>query len=1011
MPLDFNRNNSTIIGFSTILSFITRTSKDHKLLILIFGIILMFLFSLSFMIPSKAIVDVELMAEPNTVFKIYWDKKNGISEGYSEDKSSGIRTKKNKTSYKFRIDDLGTISTLRIDPSKTKAKIVIKTLYIEQIGYKPLKLSSIADFKQLTPLNHIKKIAYENKGISIISSGIDPQLEVNINPKFSFFKYYKDVLIACFVTVKKKRELLSIEFVSLAVLIADILIIFSLSSTLLMFFKPNISTFGEISVALGLIALGIIVSTIMILGAIFLLSWKTLFILHILLWIALQLVYVKSNYRLIVSTAFDNMRFILSSLLSPIRKVLVPRYYGPLYILNSLLLIVILFLLLYYFIPAAFTLPLNFDANDYRLSRIGYWLQEGHIWQFETNDIRQRILAINYDLVMLWIISFFSKGYPLVHLASFFGGLIACVAIYAFCKAIGFSMHWRLIAVLFWLGIPNSATQMLTSQSDLFTTGCLAGGIFFLYKALTVNRFYYYGLSGLGIGLAVGAKGTVFFWGPGLLFLYLFMVIAYRQTWKTFIQEMAIFVLILFTFGGFSYIQNFYYYDTPFGSVRKIKSIKKSKPSLDKSKPGKPKLSTYAVDTLKAKAYFWQIFEPSSNLPIIHSATNPLFVAVEGNLKKDFKTVKSSFVGRFDQGTRWIRAFRLNEDYLSFGLVSFSFLFIGGIFAFYIMLRHRDSLSIHISIMFISVLLYFIFYCHIADWTLHRYRYAVLVTPFIAVIATFFLSQLFTVKVNFINFIIIPIVSSVILYQAYMSFYIASNSLNHGWKSFISPSQTVNYINYWRDAEHLIKKFREKNNRLGLFLGKGSWSSLFFRQGPNINSKYIFSKRSLDINHQFFDEQQIDALITKRLSSVNVKDNFNVYRSAGDNLHALVRVSSRDELEPWAVTKNIWRDGWTTVKGSFPIGNWFKKQIGLFVINPSPLTRTVVLSTSLETKKRILPPHQRNREKITLQVKQYDKIKWKISPAFKSWKFLKTDDKRRLGIKMKIQRYQEEESN
>ena len=138
-----------------------------------------------------------------------------------------------------------------------------------------------------------------------------------------------------------------------------------------------------------------------------------------------------------------------------------------------LLLTVIVMIFALYLVPAIFSLPLNYDSNNYRLTRVGYWLQQSSILHYPTLDKRQLFMAVNGELMMLWIISFFKNGFPLIHLVQFLGAMLASVSTYSIGRFIGYSRIWSLISVIFFLGIPVAASQIATSQTDLFTTGCL----------------------------------------------------------------------------------------------------------------------------------------------------------------------------------------------------------------------------------------------------------------------------------------------------------------------------------------------------------------------------------------------------------------------------------------------------------------------------------------------------------------------------------------------------------
>ena len=160
---------------------------------------------------------------------------------------------------------------------------------------------------------------------------------------------------------------------------------------------------------------------------------------------------------------------------------------------------------------------MNFDSNTYRLPRIAYWLQQGNLFAFPTNDPKMNYTGHNADLVMLWIIAFADQGYRHAALAQWFGGLIAAFAIYETGRLLRFEIELRLAAVLFFCGLPTIATQFISTQFDLFTAGFLAATLTFVLGAFRSGQVRLFALAGIAFGIALGAKATVLFFLPACL--------------------------------------------------------------------------------------------------------------------------------------------------------------------------------------------------------------------------------------------------------------------------------------------------------------------------------------------------------------------------------------------------------------------------------------------------------------------------------------------------------------
>lgn len=153
-------------------------------------------------LENKSLVAIELETDSNSIFQIFWAGKdsNGSIQQYTEKQSFPFHIYQNKNNYHFLIPDLTSILRLRIDPLKEPSKITIKRISITQMGYKPIILDTVADFKRLAPLRDIKDMHNTRDGLVIRSSGIDPQLEFYVDPQKAYFVYVIGIM-ASFIIV------------------------------------------------------------------------------------------------------------------------------------------------------------------------------------------------------------------------------------------------------------------------------------------------------------------------------------------------------------------------------------------------------------------------------------------------------------------------------------------------------------------------------------------------------------------------------------------------------------------------------------------------------------------------------------------------------------------------------------------------------------------------------------------------------------------------------------------
>jgi hypothetical protein len=653
---------------------------------------------------------------------------------------------------------------------------------------------------------------------------------------------------------------------------------------------------------------------------------------------------------------------------------------------ETLMLLIIAVILTAHLIPAIFSLPLNYDANTYRLGRIGYWLQEGSIGHFDTYDRRQLFMAINCDLVMLWLTSFFHTGYPLVHLAQWFGGVLACAATYAMARTIGFTRLWALAGSLFLLGIPNAATMLLTAQSDLFTTGCLAAGLYFLMRALADTKPLSYAFSGKGIGLAVGAKGTVFYWGPGLLFWFCGQLLLQRPRWRPLLGGLLLCGAVATAVGGFNYFQNIATFGHPLAPPKRVKYLHQDTDGLT------PERSS----NLRFSLYLWQLFEPGSNLPLIHPMSGAALEFFEERILEKLVGVKDKVTLRFDDARRWVREWRYSEDYLSFGSVTMGMVLLGGATATLGLFRARQrTVSLQIFLMCSSVALFALYFSYVRAWSIHQYRYAVLLTPFLGIIGVFFSQRIGRITGALL-------LALLLAYQACFSLTIAVNGLSHGWRTLVNLPSAPNYRFYWREPTDFMTYFEGRRRHIALVINNLSrWVAPLFRRPTNhrISMYTVDQLKSFQTVPAFLEATGNDLLITDMRLEDERFGRVNFYLSADRKYFGFEKLAEGVAARPAFYQLDVYRDGWTTLTPKFKLWNWPRDTFEIRLRNPTNLRRTVHIYSSMEEKTLYFPAGMSTFKTISIRVRpENDAVQMQIAPPFVPRRSSVSQDSRQLGL-------------
>jgi hypothetical protein len=135
-------------------------------------------------IPTK--VNIEIASDVEGIFQIFWKEKG---RGYSEKRSVSIPIQSLTQNLSFKIADLRRVDSIRIDPIKRPADITISKIVIKHLWFEPIRINSIDAFRRLKTLNHIGNMMIRSTGINLSAIGIDPQIEVDLEPKPRYAMY------------------------------------------------------------------------------------------------------------------------------------------------------------------------------------------------------------------------------------------------------------------------------------------------------------------------------------------------------------------------------------------------------------------------------------------------------------------------------------------------------------------------------------------------------------------------------------------------------------------------------------------------------------------------------------------------------------------------------------------------------------------------------------------------------------------------------------------------------
>jgi hypothetical protein len=517
---------------------------------------------------------------------------------------------------------------------------------------------------------------------------------------------------------------------------------------------------------------------------------------------------------------------------------------------------VLLFWLGLFLVTAVLAEPQVHDSLSYRLSRVGYWLQEHSLRHFATNEARQNYTPVNADLVMLWLTAPFDRGFPLVSLAQFFGGVLLMLAVWGLGRQLELDRLARLGSLLVLVGMPNVASQFTTSQTDLLTGGWLVSGLFFLLMGFK-NRVFALP-AWLGIGLAVGAKPTVCFWIPGLAVLGLIWYKACRPATSLMRQHLVAALLSLTLLGMPRYLENDIDYRNPFGAEAELALHGVAGSSGNRLYQG----------TLNCYSFFIQLFEPVSNPSFLGPLLHRVWVRLINALPEQDEFSVKLYPRREAMllaGGSTVK----NADTLSCGVMGGLLALFGALAGLLHGLRCQTQAARLWMGISASLLLFFPVFSALFLWWPALFRYFCLLAGFMALTASFGIVTLFK-RSSMIVWGMLAVFAVCSLLEMYF------NTFNAGFHT-MRPA-VVQMFDYQKDLlaeQAAIVDGVPDNARVAVLLPWNSVLAGFFRNGKNVRVYFMETEtlKRFPSAEALLQERGFDVLISRPLPSQSLGAN------------------------------------------------------------------------------------------------------------------------------------------
>lgn len=477
-------------------------------------------------------------------------------------------------------------------------------------------------------------------------------------------------------------------------------------------------------------------------------------------------------------------------------------------------------------VTAAASFPLNFDSQCYRLSRIGYWLQESSVRHFATWDDRHSYSGVNGDFIIMWLLGHFSHGYPLSNFAQAISGVMLLLSVWCFVRLLGWGPLAGASALLSLFTVPLFVAQFTTSQNDLIVASMIFAGLYFFTRAVLAKSLSLMFLGGVGIALACGTKGTVFYWGLGLVIYSIVLLAVARPGVGWITKAVAIGVVCLCVLGAPRYVENWTNWGNPFGS-----------PSHYEQMHGHEIVDTVKL-TRNLESLFIQNIAPLSNSSLLKIPLEWLSRKMVDRLSHDSNP--HYMIGRDRRESLEAVLNRPNKnsssDFGSLGLVISLMLLVAFVWVFWKLSRSRGAGEVHdlllLGALIVSVIAYVLVFAALFKYHFSTSRYFLMLAPVGALSAAFVIEQL-RGRVQSIAFYVLLLLAVTTAGETYL---FAGNS---GFENIVQARTYRTRVVFNAQAQ-VVKEEMRPGERLAFNLGQGSVISAgLFRHHNGVTAHYI----------------------------------------------------------------------------------------------------------------------------------------------------------------------------
>jgi len=236
----------------------------------------------------------------------------------------------------------------------------------------------------------------------------------------------------------------------------------------------------------------------------------------------------------------------------------------------------------------------NMDSLSTHLSRIGFWLQHGSFFPWQTTTPDQVWYPVVAQLQTYWTLLFLGND-RMVGIVQWLAALISGVGVYGLGRLFDYQQRASAFAALIFMSFPLVALQATTTQTDLVTVAFFIPAVYFLILGMRDGQYSLLSLSAMSVGMGVGVKKSYFILLPILGMIVLLLILQFgKRIWKPLLFWSVNLLVAVALLGSYIYISNWKNFGDMFGSPNYIENMIETPQTQNQAPVVKPVIARIA---------------------------------------------------------------------------------------------------------------------------------------------------------------------------------------------------------------------------------------------------------------------------------------------------------------------------------------------------------------------------------------------------------------------------------